>query len=288
MTSPEFVQEYLDRGTDRIGLQVYAEPDGATKAPVVVIWPAMGVPAGYYRPFAAALRDSGVVVVVAELRGTGTSRPRPSRSSRYGYAELVSDVAAVQEYLHRRFDGRRRLLLGHSLGGHLALLHVALAEQPMTDGLVLVATGAPYWRSYPVPVRYGLRSFVGAIAGTTALLGFWPGWGFGGRQARGVIRDWAHLSRTGRFPFIDGVAPERALQAVRTPVLAVSVEGDWHTPPHTLDLICSRLTETPLVREHYTTAESGERMDHFTWVRASAPLASRIAKFAAELSTQPN
>lgn len=59
-------------------MQIYPEPGGpGTTAPAVVVWPAMGVPARFY------------------LRGTGASTPRPSRRSRYAYAELVDDVAGA-------------------------------------------------------------------------------------------------------------------------------------------------------------------------------------------------
>src|SRR5439155_737788 len=34
-------------------------------------------------------------------------------------------------------------------------------------------------------------------------------------------------------------------------------------------------------RERYTAAEAGAPIDHFRWVRASAPLARRVARFAA-------
>jgi predicted alpha/beta hydrolase len=246
-SGPEYIQEYLDRDTDRIGLHLYPEPEGVPDAPVVVIWPAMGVPAGYYARFADALRRAGLAVVVAELRGSGTSTPRPSRASRYGYADLVADVGAVQQSLKSRLDGRRRILLGHSLGGQVALLHVALAEDPMADGLVMVATGLPYWRSYSSVVwRHAIRSFASGVWAVTALLGVWPGWGFGGRQARGVIRDWTHIVHTGRFPTINGADPEEAVRAVRIPVLAVSVDGDRHTPHHTLDLMCDKLAAAPV------------------------------------------
>ena len=68
MPTEDYLQEHIDRGTDRIGLQVYPEPEGVTDAPVVVVWPAMGVRARYYRPLAAALREAGMAAVVADLR----------------------------------------------------------------------------------------------------------------------------------------------------------------------------------------------------------------------------
>lgn len=280
--TPDYTQVFVERDSDRIALRIYPDPVGVPAAPVVVIWPAMGVPAGYYRPFATALRAAGLAVVVADLRGTGASTPPPSRASRYGYAELVGDVGAVLESLKPRLDGRTRLLLGHSLGGQAALLHLALGGSEV-DGLALVAVGLPYWRLFPAPRRYGVLAASQLLHGTSVVLGSWPGWGFGGRQARGVIRDWAHTARTGRFPRLDGVDVEAALGTVRTPVLAISVDDDQYTPHPTLEHLLARLTAAPVRRERYTVAEAGTRLDHFTWVRASAPVAARIAAFAAEL-----
>lgn len=276
----DYVQEYVDRDTDRLGLHIYPDPEGVSNPPLVVICPAMGVPAYYYRRFAAELRAAGLGVAVADHRGTGASTPAPSRASAYGYRELVDDVGAVLDALKAHRDGRPTLLLGHSLGGQTALLHLALTGDQSVAGLVLVAVGLPYWRVYPGLRGYGVLAMTQAIAATTALLGVWPGWGFGGRQARGVIRDWAYTARAGRFPSIGGVDPNGALARVTTPVLAISVDDDPYTPHETLDYLCAKLTSAPVRRERYTTAEAGAPLDHFTWVRAAKPLAARIARFA--------
>lgn len=277
----EYVQEFVQVDGARLGLQVYPEPPGRPDAPVVLIAPAMGVRARYYRPFAAALRHAGLAVAVADLRGTGESTPRPSRSCRYGYAELAADIGAVRAALKDRWDGRRTLLLGHSLGGQAAVLHLALHGEQEVDGLALVAVGIPYWRDFAGLRRYGVLPYTQGIAATARLLGVWPGWGFGGRQVRGVIRDWAHTARTGRFPELDGVDTEAAVGRIRTPVLAISVEGDQYTPHPTLDRLCVKLTAADVARERYHAP--GTTLDHFTWVRAAAPLAARIADFTAGL-----
>ncbi|PZG23410.1 alpha/beta hydrolase [Micromonospora craterilacus] len=278
----EYVQEFVQVDGARLGIQVYPEPAGLTGAPVVLVVPAMGVRARYYRPFAAALRAAGLAVVVADLRGTGESTPRPSRVCRYGYAELAADIGAVRAAVKDRLDGRRMLLLGHSLGGQAAVLHLALHGEQEVDGLALVAVGIPYWRDFAGPRRYGVLPYTQGIAATTRLLGVWPGWGFGGRQARGVIRDWARTARTGRFPHLDGVDAEAAVGRIRTPVLAVSVDGDQYTPHPTVDRLCAKLTAAPVVRERYP-APDGAALDHFTWVRAAEPMAARVADFAAGL-----
>jgi predicted alpha/beta hydrolase len=283
----EYTQEYVERGADRIGLHVYPEPEGVPDAPIVFLWPAMGVPARYYRPFAAALRAAGLAVVVADLRGTGTSTPPPSVASRYAYAELVADIGAVLEAQKERIGGRRVLLFGHSLGGQACVMHLALANSPAVDGLVLVAVGLPHWRLYPGSNRYRVFLLVKFIRAATALLRVWPGWGFGGRQARGVIRDWAHTARLGRFPKLSGpdltVDPEAGLPGIDLPILAVSVDGDRLTPHAVLDHLCAKLPNARIERERYSAAAAGAPLDHFRWAKAGGPLATRVAQFAATL-----
>jgi predicted alpha/beta hydrolase len=281
----EFVQEFVEHDGERLGLQIYPEPTGTGTAPVVIICPAMGVPARYYRPFAAALRGAGLAVVVTDLRGTGASTPRAGRGSRYGLANLAGDIAAVLAYLKPRLNGRTRLLLGHSLGGQAALLHTALGTEQPVDGLALVASGLPYWRGFHGPRRYLVLPYTQTVGAISTLLGWWPGWGFGGRQARGVIRDWAYTARTGRFPRLNGVDTEEELRRVRTPVLAISFDHDPLTPHATLDHLCGKLPGAPVTRERLSSP-AGQRLDHFTWVRAGDLIADRVAAFAAGLPSR--
>jgi predicted alpha/beta hydrolase len=268
--SEAYAQEYLDRGTDRLGLHVY--PDPGPDAPVVVIWPAMGTPARFYRPLATALGEAGIAAVVVDLRGTGSSTPVPSRSSRYGYADLAGDVGAVLDALKPRPDGRKRYLLGHSLGGQACAIHLARHSDADVDGLILVAVGLPWYRSYSGTRRFGVLGYTQWISATTALLRVWPGWGFGGRQARGVIRDWGFTARHGRFPRLDGA--EVDLSAVRIPVLAISVAMDRYTPKGTMDHLCGLLSSAPINRVHLA-----DNLDHFTWVRSPNAVAARVVEF---------
>ncbi|WP_018351084.1 alpha/beta hydrolase family protein [Longispora albida] len=262
-------QIHLTHDGQQLGVHVY--PDAAEDSPVVVFLPAMGVPAGYYKPWAAALRAEGLTPIIPDLRGTGSSRPRPARGTEHGLDELVSDVGTVLAALRPRLEGRKVLLAGHSLGGQLASLH--LSRDPSgIDGLLLLATGVPYYRIYRHR-RLGVLAFSQGIYAGARLIGYWPGWIFAGRQSKNVIRDWAYTSRHGRFPM---PGAEDALTTVDLPVLAVSVAGDQFTPSVTLDHLVGKLTSARVTRSHY---RAPERVDHFTWVRAAGPLAAEVAAF---------
>ena len=78
--------------------------------------------------------------------------------------------------LKSRLDARRYYLLGHSLGGQLCALHLARAAAERTSapdngpaGLILVACGLPYWRTYRTRRgRLAVLVFTQAIVAATA------------------------------------------------------------------------------------------------------------------------
>lgn len=259
----------MERNTDRLSVWVERHPTAQT---VVVIFPAMGVPGGYYRRFASVLVAAGMTVAIADLRGTGESSPGPSRASRYGYADLAGDVGAVLSALSAFTRDKRVILLGHSLGGQTCLMHLARSQEGV-DGLILIAVALPYWRLYGRQ-RLGVYGFTQGINVVSKVLGVWPGWGFGGRQARGVIRDWAYTARHGSFPA--SVGAEEKLGGISLPVLAISVDHDQYTPRPTMDFLVSKLESAKLRREHLTRAAAGFDIDHFKWVRAGGPIAGLI------------
>ncbi|MBV1852545.1 alpha/beta hydrolase family protein [Catellatospora tritici] len=266
------MQLSVDRGSDRLAVQLHPVDDPA--APLVVLFPAMGVPGGYYKRFAASLNEAGLAVAVADPRGNGASTPAPSRSSGYGYPETVDDVAAVLDALAEHRAGRRTILLGHSLGGQACVMHLARRGSADIDGLVLIAVGLPYWRNYPRGQRLAVLAMTQTIGAVSALLRVWPGWGFGGRQARGVIRDWAYSSRWGRFPA--AVCTQEQLATIDVPALVVSVDNDRYTPRGVVDHLAGLLSGAAVRREHLRSDEAGLTLNHFVWVKAGAPLAARI------------
>ncbi|MFJ3880983.1 alpha/beta fold hydrolase [Streptomyces sp. NPDC090077] len=272
---------YRGDGERQVVAQV-TEPAGAPRA-VVLIWPAMAVSASYYAPFCAELAELGIAAVAADLRGQGESRPRPDRSSGYGYDELASrDWPGVVAAVRERFGARVPLyLLGHSIGGQVSVLYAA-REPAGVDGLVFVAAGSVDHRGFPG--ASGLRVLLSTQLASlvSRVWGYFPGHrlGFAGRQPARLIRDWARIARTGEFqPSGADVVYADRLADVRLPVLAVSVAGDTLAPPSAVDRLCATLPSSVVERWHFEPDE-GVRVDHVRWARAGAPVAARIRAWA--------
>ncbi|MEU5895724.1 MULTISPECIES: alpha/beta fold hydrolase [Streptomyces] len=267
---------------------------GPPPAPAVLILPAMGVPARFYRRFARQLHDEGLTVLTVDLRGQGEATPSAAGRGApgHGYRAIVEDdlpavVAAIRDELGTEPP---LFLLGHSLGGQLGLVYAATARRPAVDGVAVIATGSVWFRAFAPPRGAGLLLLQLLIAGTATVLGRWPGTrlGFGGNQPKGVMRDWARQVRTGRYS-AEGSALdyESALATLTLPVLAISVDGDAYAPASSLNHLLSKVPEARVTRRHCTTQEAGAELDHFTWTRAAASLAKWVAAWTTEEHPHP-
>ncbi|MFG2646571.1 alpha/beta fold hydrolase [Streptomyces sp. NPDC048436] len=260
----------------------------ATPAPAVLILPAMGTPARYYRAFARQLHAEGLTALTVDLRGQGESTPLVTDpgAGDHGYRTIVEqDLVAVIEAVRAELGPEPALyLLGHSLGGQLGLVYAALRIGPGVDGVALVAAGSVWFRAYG-PLRGPLLLlFEVFAAATSTLLGRWPGvrLGFGGNQSKGVMRDWARQGRTGRYSAKGSAHDyESALRTLDLPVLAVTVDHDNLAPAPALDHLLDKTPEARVTRRHYSTQEAGGRLDHFAWTRAGGALAKTVAAWAA-------
>ncbi|QNG21470.1 alpha/beta fold hydrolase [Rhodococcus triatomae] len=255
---------------------------GADAAPVVVMFPGLGIPAGYYEPFADELVRRGYNAAVGELRGQGDSRPRPSSASRYGYQELVCvDFPAMFEVVRERFPASTPYLLGHSMGGQLGVMYAARIRGRL-GGLMLVASGSPYYRGFPGVRSPGLLMGSAAMSMTASVAGFWPGdrldvGGFG-RQSRVLISDWSRFARTGRIqPTGADIDYEERIARLKLPVLSITVEGDDMAPPASVRNLVAKLPNARL-----TTWHQPARLGHNGWIRDPGSTVDRIATWLAD------
>lgn len=240
--------------------------------PVVVAFPAMGVPGPAYRRLAEALTGRGRTVVVGDYRGQGDSGLRITRATRFGYAALAEDVRVVLQEVRRREPGRPVVLLCHSLAGQVA---AALeADRPGAyDALVLAASGTPHWRAFPgrtkaVPlvgttVAAALSRVTGVLHDNR--LGF-------GRQSARLIEEWNRLALTGSFVRGGLSLPERAL-----PVLALCFAGDTYAPASSTEELVGWFPGARVTRRHLA-----DPAGHVGFLRQPAEVAAAVDEWLAE------
>ncbi len=250
-------------------------------APTILIQPAMGVQAGYYSLLAEALHAAGCHVGVSELRGheAAEDAKRPGWDYDFSYHDMLhEDWPLAVQAMQARFPASKFYLLGHSLGGQISNLY-ASTQPAKLDGLIIIAACSVHWKLWGFP--FLLYSQVAGQIGR--LLGHFPGkrFRFAGREARGVMRDWARQARTGRFmlgqPRVDY---EPKLAEVTLPVLAISLQGDFFAPHHTMDALIGKMSKAALTRIHLDPKALGfEKIDHFRWVRQPALVMPEVTKW---------
>jgi hypothetical protein len=170
----------------------------------------------------------------------------------------------------RAWTGASVTCSGTRSGGQACAIHLARAGRGR-GRLILVAVGLPWYRSYAgPPARRAVLHPVDRRR--DRVLRVWPGWGFGGRQARGVIRDWGYTARHGRFP--RSTAPRSTcrrygLRCSRSASLTIVTRR-----PPTLDHLLRTALSAPIERVHLT-----DPLDHFSWVRSPEAVAARVVEF---------
>ncbi len=255
-------------------------PASSPDAPVMLIWPAMGTAASYYTPFAQALWRQDTHAVVMELRGVGASSVRASRRTDFGYRDLVEqDLPAAFAAVRRRFPAAPVYLLGHSLGGQVSALYASRQPEGLA-GLILIASGSIDFRAWSGLKRWGILAFTQFAAALGMTAGYFPGKrvGFGGCEARTLMRDWARVARTGRFaPAGAALNYEAALAQITLPVLGITFEHDAFAPRSAQQSLLAKMSKARVTQLHLHAADTeGVRIDHYRWVRRPEVVIPRV------------
>jgi predicted alpha/beta hydrolase len=236
---------------------------------------------------ASTLAARGIAVMNVDLRGHGESGPGAREGGRWSYDDIVGDVHACVAAARARFPGARVTVVGHSLGGHAALIAAGLEPARAPDAIVGLA--ANMWLPHLDPSlfrRVGKRALMAAWLGVAALQGgrFDP-------RRLGIGSDaepWpyvAQLVRTcvfDRLTSADGRVDYRAaIGRASLPYLSIASEGDaWLGNPEVIArwnrlAKNARLTERRVLRGEL----GGQTPDHMGLVTnpASRPLWQEIA-----------
>jgi predicted alpha/beta hydrolase len=195
--------------------------------------------------------------------------------------EIVElDFPSVVSATAQRYPGRDIWLVGHSLGGQLGLVFTGLYPAEVA-GVVLIATGSAWHGGFRGIRR--VRNLIGSqlIALISKCIGYWPGalLGFGGRQSKAMMIDWAAQVRTGVYRGKrSSIDYEAALRSVSVDVHFIEIEGDMLAPPGCVDHLSGKLSNAKITRWRYDReASNATSLNHFSWARESPGLAEGVA-----------
>lgn len=249
---------------------------------VIAILPAMGSHSRPARFMASHFATLGYTAYSFDPRGHGLSGPKPRRGIDYGFNEfLYQDLPALEKHVKETHKGADLILIGHSLGGHMAASYAALP----TSDIKAVVTLTSAHLDNKIIGRPSLLLF-SAFTLISKLLGYLPGqhFGWGNPIARQQVLDWARFGFTGKLRDSNGKSLDDVLATSETPTLCIGFTDDVRmAPPHTTKAFADLMPET--MAEHWAISPEdvkAKKLGHFEHMYNGVGLWDKIATWLAQ------
>jgi predicted alpha/beta hydrolase len=259
--TPELDAETLEiRTHDGVSLAATVmEPKGAPRGSLVMAH-AMFARQSAFKFVAPLFRDRGWRVVTFDFRGHGKST-----CADFGYDDFVErDLPAVVECVRARNERGPVALLGHSLGGHVALAAQGCGLVSL-DALVLVA-GANLWLRDFEPnaaIWSAKRAIMEGFLVTARRFGRFPARALrigSDDESLAYVEDLARFTIDGRWCSRDGRRNYlSALTEITIPIFSIASDGDRiNARPVCVERMVARC-RGPLHVDRVTKSDDGSR-----------------------------
>lgn len=221
-----------------------------------ILLPAIGVPIKKYERLIIGLRDKGYSVIYADYPCCGENRPQISKDYDYDYLDLLNDFIPN---LIKNSDTQNLVLLGHSLGGHLASLYALKNNIP----IAVVASGNIHYKNWNLMGRAKILSAVILFKSLIKTYGFFPGYkvGFGDREAKSLMNDWCHTVLTGNYNF-SGIK----LNKGNARALFINIKNDNFSPLKSTKKLAEMFSECIVKQIELPSTLKGNR--HSMWLKS--------------------
>lgn len=186
----------------------------------LILLPAIGVPIKKYYQFINMLNDVGFTVLTADYPCCGENTPHINKGINYNYRDLVDG------FIRQLVDfstTERTILLGHSLGAHLATLY---ATENNIE-VIGIATGNVYYKNWSGLERLKILNAVLIFQSLSIFYGYLPGYkiGFANKEAKGVIQNWCYTALTGKYDYFSS-----DLKCAKMKGYFIHIDGDKFAP----------------------------------------------------------
>ncbi len=242
-----------------------------SNSPTLLIYPAFGVKATYYKHFAQALSDKGITVVTADLHGHGLSSVRPDKENNYGFLAMINDLKAVADYLKEANPKTKVYVLGHSIGGQAGSL--AVAKYPTSfAGLAMIGSPNVYYKGWSGFHYYRRKIGLNLLPMIGQIVSILPKFKIGGYYTtQRQMQEWGYTGKTGIYKVIgDDFDYEKAMSEVKIPILAIDIEGDLMAPKAAIRNLYQKFASTSsLSTLTLTKAATDVKLSHINWPRTA-------------------
>ncbi len=262
----------------RIPLQPF-HGKGEARAALLLL-PALGVQARFYRRLAEGLADAGITTYLFEQRGHGESPVRAGRGERFGYKSfLENDIPAAIARVKKEVGGLPLYLGGHSLGGHMS--SIIAGRRGDIAGVLHLACGFPYHKLYGKASERKIKILCRLLPIVTLACGYFPGnrFGFGGREYRQLMMDWREWALGGSYDIKAIPSAEADIAAFKGPVLSLAFERDTFASAEAVQYSVSRFKNAKITTRTLGEAEQGRYLGHFDWAKAPSGAAREIVNW---------
>jgi len=250
---------------------------------IIICLPAMGVTASYYKNIAKILCNEGFNVITADQRGNGKSSIRASKKINFGYNEIITiDIPELIKKVKEQHPEKEIYILGHSLGGQLAVLAMSINER-LANGIILIASCSGFYKGWNFPsniINYSASRLIYLI---TKSVGYFPGdkLGFAGREGKNIIFDWAQQIKTGNYVLCNSQLDyETMIEKISVPILAISFENDSLAPRRSVENFYKKMKNCSVEHKHCTSENVNiKNVGHFNWIKKPDAIVEMIKEW---------
>jgi len=247
-------------------------------APTLLLYPAFGVKATYYRIFAQQISEKGINVVTADLRGHGLSSVRPDAQNNYGFLEMNNDLKAITDHLKTQNPHSKIYILGHSLGGQAASL--AVAKYPNNfAGLATIGSPNVYYKGWSGFHYYRRKIGLNLLPTIGQIVSMLPKFKIGGYYTTSrQMQEWGYTGKTGNYKVIgDTFDYDSAMARVTIPVLAIDIEDDLMAPKAAIKNLYQKFKNTKsLTTFTLRKADTHPDLSHINWPRKATDFMVKV------------